>query len=167
MLGAILGDIVGSPYEFDEVRGQYYLHTFAVQQPDLFAMWLKQYGSDRMILGADVRNGRISINGWIEDSEEELIPFLERYVNMGVKNVLCTEISRDGMLNGPATDLYRSVMQRFPHLNLIASGGVSSNADIEALHEAGIPSVVFGKAFYTGKLNLEQLWHLQSESSLV
>lgn len=137
--------------------------SIAVQQPDLFERWLQTYGQDRMILGADVRNGRISINGWQEDSEEELIPFLRRYIDMGVRNVLCTDISRDGMLNGPATELYRSVMQTFPQLNLIASGGVSSNADIEALHHAGIPAVVFGKAFYTGKLNIEQLWHLQNE----
>ncbi|MDO4995020.1 MAG: 1-(5-phosphoribosyl)-5-[(5-phosphoribosylamino)methylideneamino]imidazole-4-carboxamide isomerase [Bacteroidales bacterium] len=137
--------------------------SIAVQQPSLFERWLQTYGQDRMILGADVRNGRISINGWLEDSEEELIPFLRRYVDMGVRNVLCTDISRDGMLNGPATELYRSVMQTFPQLNLIASGGVSSNADIEALHHAGIPAVVFGKAFYTGKLNIEQLWHLQNE----
>lgn len=137
--------------------------SIAVQQPALFERWLQTYGQDRMILGADVRNGRISINGWLEDSEEELIPFLRRYVDMGVRNVLCTDISRDGMLNGPATELYRSVMQTFPQLNLIASGGVSSNADIEALHHAGIPAVVFGKAFYTGKLNIEQLWHLQNE----
>ena len=137
--------------------------SIAVQKPDLFERWLQAYGQDRMILGADVRNGRISINGWLEDSTEELIPFLRRYVDMGVRNVLCTEISRDGMLNGPATELYRSVMQTFPQLNLIASGGVSSNADIEALHKAGIPAVVFGKAFYTGKLNIEQLWHLQNE----
>ncbi|MCR4613659.1 MAG: 1-(5-phosphoribosyl)-5-[(5-phosphoribosylamino)methylideneamino]imidazole-4-carboxamide isomerase [Bacteroidaceae bacterium] len=137
--------------------------SIAVQQPSLFERWLQTYGQDRMILGADVRNGRISINGWLEDSEEELIPFLRRYVDMGVHNVLCTDISRDGMLNGPAAELYRSVMQTFPQLNLIASGGVSSNADIEALHHAGIPAVVFGKAFYTGKLNIEQLWHLQNE----
>lgn len=133
--------------------------SIAVQQPDLFERWLQTYGQDRMILGADVRNGRISINGWLEDSEEELIPFLRRYIDMGVRNVLCTEISRDGMLNGPATELYRSVMQAFPLLNLIASGGVSSLEDIQELEEAGIPAVVFGKAIYEGKVDLEKLWH--------
>ena len=136
--------------------------SVAVQQPELFAAWLQTYGSDRMILGADVRNGRISINGWLEDSEEELIPFLRRYIDMGVRHVLCTDISRDGMLNGPATELYQEVIQAFPQLDLIASGGISSNDDIEALHRAGIPSAVFGKAFYEGRINIEQLWHLQN-----
>ena len=133
--------------------------SIAVQQPTLFATWLERYGSDRMILGADVRNGRISINGWQEDSTEELIPFLRRYVDMGVTQVLCTDISRDGMLQGPAIELYREVMKEFPNMNLIASGGVSSQEDIKELEEAGIPAVVFGKAIYEGRIDLEDLWH--------
>lgn len=133
--------------------------SIAVQQPTLFATWLERYGSDRMILGADVRNGRISINGWQEDSTEELIPFLRRYVDMGVTQVLCTDISRDGMLQGPAIELYREVMKEFPDMNLIASGGVSSQEDIKELEEAGIPAVVFGKAIYEGRIDLKYLWH--------
>lgn len=133
--------------------------SVAVTHPELFEGWLKQYGADRMILGADVRNGRISINGWKEDSDEALLPFLEKYIRMGVKNVLCTEISKDGTLAGPAIDLYREVMGAYPTLHLIASGGVSSQQDIEALETAGIPAVVFGKAIYEGKINLRELWH--------
>ena len=132
--------------------------------PELFEKWLNQYGPERIILGADVRNGYISINGWKEDSKEELLPFLKRYVAMGVKNVLCTEISKDGTLSGPATLLYKEVMAVYPNLYLIASGGVSSMDDIKALNAAGIPSVVFGKAIYEGKINLKELWDWQNES---
>lgn len=131
--------------------------SIAVQKPQIFEQWLHHYGSDHIILGADVRNGRISINGWQEDSTEELIPFLRRYVRMGVHNVLCTDISRDGMLGGPAVDLYQQVMQEFPDLHLIASGGVSSTEDILALEAAGVPAVVFGKALYEGKIDLRKL----------
>ena len=112
--------------------------------------------------GADVRHGKISINGWKEDSDEDLLPFLKKYIDAGVKNVLCTEISKDGTLAGPAIDLYKRVMDAYPELHLIASGGVSNQADIEALDAAGIPAVVFGKAIYEGKINLKELWDWQN-----
>lgn len=131
--------------------------SIAVSQPDTFMRWLDRYGADKVILGADVRNGLVSINGWKEDTSEKLLPFLARYVKAGVKNVLCTEISRDGTLSGPSTDLYREVMEAFPGIHLIASGGVGRNEDIIELDEAGIPAVVFGKAWYEGKINLEDL----------
>ena len=131
--------------------------SIAVTNPDLFMDWLEKYGADRMILGADVRHGKISINGWKEDSDEDLLPFLKKYVDAGVKYVICTEISKDGTLAGPAIDLYKSVMRVYPELHLIASGGVSSKEDIEALDRAGIPAVVFGKAIYEGKINLKEL----------
>lgn len=131
--------------------------SVAVRQPQLFLDWLKRFGAEKLILGADVRNGRISVNGWKEDSEEELLPFLEKYVNAGIKNVLCTDISRDGTLAGPAIDLYKSVMEKYPRLHLIASGGVGSGDDIRKLDEAGIPAVVFGKAWYEGKIDLKAL----------
>jgi phosphoribosylformimino-5-aminoimidazole carboxamide ribotide isomerase len=136
--------------------------SIAVTQPDRFIAWLDKYGADRMILGADVRNGKISINGWKEDSEEDLLPFLRKYIDAGVRNVLCTEISKDGTLAGPAIDLYQRVMDTYPQLHLIASGGVSSINDIKALDAAGIPAVVFGKAIYEGKINLEELWAWQN-----
>lgn len=136
--------------------------SIAVTQPELFASWLEKYGADRIILGADVRNGKISINGWKEDSAEDLLPFLKYYINKGVINVLCTEISKDGMLEGPATDLYKKVMAEYPNLNLIASGGISSNEDIKELNRHGIPSVVFGKAIYEGKIDMKELWDWQN-----
>ena len=131
--------------------------SIAVTNPDLFISWLQIYGADRLILGADVRNGKISINGWKEDSTEDLLPFLKKYIDAGVKNVLCTEISKDGTLQGPAIGLYKRVMQEYPDLHLIASGGVSSIDDIRALDAAGIPAVVFGKAIYEGKIDLHEL----------
>ena len=133
--------------------------SVAVTQPELFERWLKKYGAERIILGADVRNGYISINGWKEDSAQLLLPFLKMYVDMGVKNVLCTEISKDGTLSGPAITLYKEVMAEYPKMHLIASGGVSSAEDIEALDRAGIPAVVFGKAIYEGRIDLESLAH--------
>lgn len=131
--------------------------SIAVTQPDLFMGWLDKYGPERMILGADVRHGKISINGWKEDSTEDLLPFLRKYIEAGVRNVLCTEISKDGTLSGPAIGLYSEVMNTYPELHLIASGGVSSLDDIKALDAAGIPAVVFGKAIYEGRINLREL----------
>ena len=131
--------------------------SIAVTQPDLFMGWLEKYGPERMILGADVRHGKISINGWKEDSAEDLLPFLQKYIDAGVRNVLCTEISKDGTLSGPAIGLYSEVMEAYPELHLIASGGVSSLDDIKALDAAGIPAVVFGKAIYEGKIDLREL----------
>ena len=131
--------------------------SIAVTNPELFIGWLSTYGPERMILGADVRHGKISINGWKEDSEEDLLPFLKKYIDAGVRNVLCTEISKDGTLSGPAIDLYQKMMAAYPQLHLIASGGVSSIDDIKALDAAGIPAVVFGKAIYEGRIDLNQL----------
>jgi phosphoribosylformimino-5-aminoimidazole carboxamide ribotide isomerase len=136
--------------------------SIAVTNPDLFMGWLEKYGAEHIILGADVRHGKISINGWKEDSAEDLLPFLKKYVDAGVKNVLCTEISKDGTLTGPAIELYQSIMAAYPGLHLIASGGVSSIDDIKALEAAGIPAVVFGKAIYEGKINLNELWDWQN-----
>ena len=136
--------------------------SIAVTNPDLFISWMEKYGAEHMILGADVRNGKISINGWKEDSTEDLLPFLQKYIDSGVRNVLCTEISKDGTLQGPAIELYSQVMEAYPQLHLIASGGVSCMADIQALNQAGIPAVVFGKAIYEGKINLKELWDWQN-----
>jgi phosphoribosylformimino-5-aminoimidazole carboxamide ribotide isomerase len=139
--------------------------SIAVTQPDLFMGWLDKYGPERMILGADVRHGKISINGWKEDSTEDLLPFLRKYIEAGVRNVLCTEISKDGTLSGPAIGLYSEVMNAYPELHLIASGGVSSIDDIKALDAAGIPAVVFGKAIYEGRIDLRELITLLNPST--
>ena len=142
---------------FDAGAAMVTLGSIAVTNRELCAEWIRKYGAERIILGADVRNGKISINGWKEDSEEELIPFLRKYTEQGIRNVLCTEISKDGTLQGPATELYRQVMQEFPDMHLIASGGVSSHDDIDDLERNGIPAVVFGKAFYEGRIDVAKL----------
>lgn len=131
--------------------------SIAITAPELYLGWLQKYGPDKLILGADVRNGRVSINGWKEDSDVMLEDFLLRYIKEGTKNVLCTEISRDGTLAGPAIELYQSIMRRYPECYLIASGGVGSTDDILALEAAGIPAVVFGKAYYEGRIEMEKI----------
>ena len=142
---------------FDSGASMVTIGSVAVTQPELFDKWMEKYGDNKIILGADVKNERISINGWKEEYNQELIPFITHYVNKGVDNVLCTDISKDGMLEGPAYDLYEKIMTLFPKLNLIASGGVSCIEDIEKLNARGIPSVVVGKALYEGKIKMEEL----------
>lgn len=137
---------------FDAGASLVTIGSIAVSQPDLFMSWLSEYGADRIILGADARNGKVSINGWKEDSTEDLLPFLKKYIDAGVKNILCTDISKDGTLQGPATALYKNIMATYPGTHLIASGGISSNEDIDTLEREGIPAVVFGKAYYEGRL---------------
>jgi phosphoribosylformimino-5-aminoimidazole carboxamide ribotide isomerase len=133
------------------------LGSVAVKEPERMLRWLQKYGPERIILGADARDGRISTNGWKEDSTLELLPFLKGYTTKGVTQVLCTDIAQDGMLQGPSIELYRKVMAQLPDLHLIASGGVSGIQDIDALQEAGIPAVVIGKAIYEGRITLEEL----------
>ena len=133
------------------------LGSIAVTDRDFTCRCIERFGAEKIVLGADVRNGKVSINGWKEDSADDLMPFLKFYVDRGIKNVLCTEISKDGTLAGPAIELYKEIMAQFPDIHLIASGGVSSNEDIEALDKAGIPAVVFGKAFYEGRIDISKL----------
>jgi phosphoribosylformimino-5-aminoimidazole carboxamide ribotide isomerase len=131
--------------------------SIAVKQPELFSDWIKQYGADRIILGADVHNEQIAITGWLENTNIDLIPFIEGYVKNGIHYVLCTDIAKDGMLEGAAVALYQKILAHFPDLYLIASGGVSSITDIDALNDAQLPAVVFGKAIYEGRIQLSDL----------
>ena len=133
------------------------LGSVAVKQPELFKRWLAQYGAEKIILGADVKDKRIAVSGWLEEGPQELMPFLTDYTQEGVNKVLCTDISRDGMLQGPSIELYKQVMQQFPSMHLIASGGVSCLDDILRLEDAGIPAVVFGKALYEGRITMKDL----------
>ena len=134
------------------------LGSVAVKEPQRFEKWLETYGQDKIILGADAKDEKIAINGWKEDSSINLFSFLDDYIKKGVTKVLCTDFSKDGMLEGPSVDLYKKIMETYPDLHLIASGGVSSVDDICRLEEAGIPAVVFGKALYEGKINLKDLY---------
>jgi phosphoribosylformimino-5-aminoimidazole carboxamide ribotide isomerase len=131
--------------------------SVAVKEPDLFNSWIKDFGGDKIILGADVRNGFISINGWTEDGDIRLMDFIKKYSEKGINKVLCTDISKDGMMKGPSLELYSGIMEHFGNIHLIASGGVSSIEDIEKLESAGIPAVVFGKAIYEGCIKLNDL----------
>lgn len=126
--------------------------SVAVTNPNLMEHWIDLYGAERIILGADTRNGKLSINGWLEDSDADIITFIGHYYELGIRKVLCTDISKDGTLTGPSIALYQQIMKAYPDLHLIASGGVSSNQDLQDLEAAGIPAVVFGKAFYEGRL---------------
>ena len=142
---------------FDNGAQMVTVGSVASQNPALFLKWLEAFGGERMILGADTRDGLISVNGWQEESTQELLPYLGEYIQHGVKNVLCTDIHKDGMLQGPSVALYKEIMAAYPTLHLIASGGVSSLDDICQLDEAGIPAVVFGKALYEGRFTLKEL----------
>ena len=131
--------------------------SIAVKNPELFSSWLAKYGSERIILGADVKNRMIAVSGWMESSNCELFPFLGEYIAKGINKVICTDIDCDGMLQGPSIKLYKEILQHYPDLYLIASGGVSSMDDIYALQEAAVPAVIFGKALYEGKISLKEL----------
>lgn len=142
---------------FDAGAHMVTLGSIAVKEPERVLQWLQRFGAERIVLGADVRDGYVSINGWKEESAIALMPFLESYLSQGISHVLCTDISRDGMLAGPSTELYESIMQAFPQCQLIASGGVSSIDDIRALEAAHVPAAVFGKAIYEGRIDLQEL----------
>ena len=131
--------------------------SIAVKNPEIFTGWIEKYGSEKIMLGADVKNMKIAVSGWMEDTDIELIPFLETYQKRGISKIICTDISKDGMLEGPSIELYRDIIRKLPDVFLIASGGVSSIAHIEILHDCGVPAVIFGKAIYEGKIKLKDL----------
>lgn len=131
--------------------------SIAVTNPQRFVSWIERYGAKRIILGADVKERRIAVNGWKEETAEPLMPFLQRYVEQGIRQVICTDISCDGMLQGPSVALYREILQLQPDLLLVASGGVSCMEDIRTLHETGVPAVIFGKALYEGHITLKEI----------
>lgn len=131
--------------------------SIAVKDPETFTAWIARFGNERIILGADAKDRRIAISGWEEATDAELLPFIQKYREQGIEKVICTDISRDGMLEGPAVDLYKEILEAVPEIYLIASGGVSSIADIEKLAEANVPAVIFGKALYEGRITLKEL----------
>lgn len=131
--------------------------SIAVKNPEVFTSWITKFGSDKIILGADAKEKKIAISGWEETTDKELIPFIQSYFEKGITKTICTDISRDGMLQGAAIELYQEIQEAIPLLYVIASGGVSSICDIEKLQEAGIPAVIFGKAIYEGKIQLKDL----------
>jgi phosphoribosylformimino-5-aminoimidazole carboxamide ribotide isomerase len=131
--------------------------SLAVKDSEKMKSWIEAFGADLFILGADVRDGNIAVSGWLETSELHWESFMADYYACGVRQFLCTDIARDGMLNGPSVDLYKEIMLRFPDCYLIASGGVSGKQDLVDLNEVGIPAVVLGKAIYEGRITLNEI----------
>lgn len=131
--------------------------SVAVKQPDVFERWLSQYGADKIILGADAKAEKITVSGWEEGTDVWVYDFVEKWVEQGVKYTISTDVAKDGLLEGPSFDLYRNLQDRFPDLNIIASGGVSSMQDIETLADMGLYGVIIGKAIYEGRIKLEEL----------
>ena len=134
--------------------------SIAVKNPNTFEQWINTFGADKIILGADCKDKKIAVQGWLESTDCEIFSFIQDWKNKGISKVICTDISRDGMLTGPSIDLYKEILANNNDLYLIASGGVSNMQDIEALDEAGIPAVIFGKAIYEGKIKLNELSRL-------
>lgn len=142
---------------FESGANQITAGSIAVKSPDKVYEWMSTYGSERIILGADVKNNKIAINGWKEESKIELFSFLEDFTKKGVEHVICTDISKDGMMAGSSIDLYKEIMSRFPALKLIASGGVSSMREIQELQTSNLYGAIVGKAIYEGQITLQEI----------
>lgn len=131
--------------------------SIAVKSPDIFRSWIRTYGAEKIILGADVNNDKIAVSGWTETTSIDLLPFIDDYRKEGITHVICTDISKDGMLQGTSVELYTEILADFPDLYLIASGGVSSIDDIQLLQDMNVPAVIFGKALYEGRITMSDL----------
>lgn len=146
---------------FDSGAGQVTGGSIAVKKPEIFEKWLNKYGAEKIILGADVLNGKIAISGWQEGSSWNLDAFLQKYTAKGIKYVISTDVSKDGVLAGPAVDLYKDMSEKFSGLEIIASGGVSSMDDIIELDKLPLHGVIVGKAIYENRITIKELgaWH--------
>ncbi|MFA5712995.1 MAG: 1-(5-phosphoribosyl)-5-[(5-phosphoribosylamino)methylideneamino]imidazole-4-carboxamide isomerase [Bacteroidales bacterium] len=133
------------------------LGTVALSNPPLFQSLLQKYGGDRVILGVDLKEGQIAINGWREKHSVDFLQFIESYIALGINRIICTDISKDGMLKGAATELYKEMVEHFPTLEIVASGGVSKLEEAIELIEMGVSGVIVGKAFYEERIDLKEL----------
>jgi len=133
--------------------------SVAVNNKSLFLNWLSEYGSDKIILGADAKDGKIATGGWKESSDLEIEPFIKGFLEDGIDYVISTDISKDGMLKGPSVDLYRSILDNNPDIKLIASGGISNLQDLNDVYEIGCEGVIIGKAIYENRISLKELEH--------
>ncbi len=133
--------------------------TMAVKQPELFFSWLREFGAERILLGADVKHEKIVVSGWTEQSALSVFDFIGSNAFQGVKTIFCTDAAKDGMLEGSSTKLYEKILGMFPRIDLIASGGVASMEDVYELERAGCKGVIIGKAIYEGRISLKQLQH--------
>jgi len=131
--------------------------SIAVKEAKQFESWLSKYGGTKIILGADAHNNKIAVSGWQEESELEVLPFIKSYVKKGVQYVICTDIAKDGMLEGPSFDLYKSILSESKGIKLVASGGITSLDDLNALEDLGCEGAIIGKALYEGYIQLSDL----------
>lgn len=131
--------------------------SIAVKNPTLFESWIAKYGGEKIILGADAKDRKIAISGWEETTSMDLIDFIKDYHAKGISYVICTDVAKDGLLQGPSVDLYKEIMQEIPNIKLIASGGVSNVKDLEELQKTGVYGTIVGKAYYEGRITLEEL----------
>lgn len=131
--------------------------SLAVKHPELLEEWLMEFGADKFLIGADVLNNKIKIGGWLEDSGIDIFDFIGKMIGLGATNIFCTDISKDGAMQGPSIELYKKIMEQHPEINLIASGGVSKLEDVEELKSIGCSGAIIGKAIYEGNISLAQL----------
>jgi phosphoribosylformimino-5-aminoimidazole carboxamide ribotide isomerase len=136
--------------------------SIAVKDEKTFTSWLESYGADKFLLGADVKDEKIAVAGWLETTDIWIYDFIEKYIEKGVQQIFCTDVSKDGKLEGPSIDLYKNIVTKFPSLHFIASGGVSSIDDVDELQEIGCKGVIIGKAIYEGKVKLSELLKLNN-----
>jgi len=134
--------------------------SIAVKDETTFLNWLQHYGADKFLLGADVKDEKIAIGGWLETTNIDVYSFLEKYISQGIQQIFCTDVSKDGKLEGPSIELYKNIIDKFPSLHFIASGGVSSIADLIALQKIGCKAAIIGKAIYEGRITLNELIQL-------
>ncbi|NML23390.1 1-(5-phosphoribosyl)-5-[(5-phosphoribosylamino)methylideneamino]imidazole-4-carboxamide isomerase [Pseudoflavitalea sp. G-6-1-2] len=131
--------------------------SLAVKDESTFVQWLQSYGAEKFLLGADVKDEKIAVAGWLETTDIWIYDFVQKYIEHGIQQVFCTDVSKDGLLQGPSTELYKSILTKFDGLHFIASGGVSSVADLDVLRNIGCAGVIVGKAFYEGRITLDEL----------
>ena len=142
---------------FNAGAGHLIIGSVAVSNPDFFARWLDEYGGNRLILGADINDGHVAINGWLEESELTIEALIDRFISQGLREVICTDFAKDGMLQGPTFDLYARLQTAYPEQDIIVSGGISQMDDIRHLNEMNLRHVIVGKAIYEGRITLEEL----------
>ncbi len=142
---------------FDSGAAYATIGSLAVKEEAKFVSWLESYGADKFLLGADVKDEKIAIGGWLETTDINIADFIQKYAAHGITQLFCTDVSKDGKLEGPSIDLYRKIIEQFPDLHFIASGGVSNRADLEQLKEIGCKGAIVGKAIYENRISLEEL----------
>ena len=157
-------DFGGGVREADQVEEilkagakQVSIGSIAVKDPDKVVEWIQKFGPESFLLGADIKDGKIATNAWMETSSLTIDEFLSTWIEKGIKQFFCTDVSRDGKLQGPALDLYKKIKKDFPEIYIVASGGVSNVGDIQELDDAGIDAVIFGKAYYEGRITINEL----------